>query len=251
MKIRQAHKNNGKPEFKAIILSFVIILSTTLLVGCANLNENDSTDITVDYNYTSSYTNESSNTDSSIVESQTSSESESENNKEGEYTDDELVEIALNLLKPENNVSAWIFEGESLEIIENKVLDNEDPNDYGIYALVGRFNTIQELIDEALEIVTIEYMETYFYDYFYTDRDNSVPYPLLKEVEGKLYINISPDGVASPLPDFDYGEVIIRPDDSTAILKMHHTNIDLYEKDFFEIQIIYENGAWKYNPLYN
>ena len=45
MKIKQARKNNGKPKFKAIILSFVLILSTTLLVGCANLNENDSTDI--------------------------------------------------------------------------------------------------------------------------------------------------------------------------------------------------------------
>ncbi|MEG2928019.1 MAG: hypothetical protein RR846_00595 [Oscillospiraceae bacterium] len=241
----------SKPSTKTLaLLIAVLLIFTFTLTGCNN----------------DTYISSSSKSTSTIID-ESSDNIENNNNsanpdnidisellKKENPTDKELEKIALELSKPKNNVQAWFLDGSCIDIVPTfvgspEILQNEDPNDQGIYVPVGRFNTMDELLYACFNLVTEASMKNYFYDFIYTDRENSVPYPAFKEVDGKLYYNTG-CGAGVPLFDYTSADVASRETETKVIMLLHFKDPSSNDDDSLEIKIQYENGSWKKDYLF-
>ena len=99
--------------------------------------------------------------------------------------------------------------------------------------------------------LSAEYVENYLLPLL-DGPDCLLDVPMLKDINGKLYIQTSPNGT-SIVPCFDYikGEIIERGD-TTAIVRLY-TDPDKYDPDryypeYYDYTMIYENNGWRYSP---
>ena len=210
------------------IICMIIIFSISLSVfsGC-NINNNKSINKNV-----------SSETDCSQITS-----------------DQELINIALNISKEENNYTYWLFspdkgvdDGNTIQKEITFTHNGEEFVSVCTYAMVKDFNSIDDFISHASEYLSTQYIENYLYMLIGIHSDNNISAPLLLESDGHLYKNTCPNGV-SPVPNlkYEYGEVTEKTE-STATVRLYvdpDSNIDICYIDY---PLILEDGIWKHNP---
>ena len=229
-----------------------ILLCILCLSACSSDEINNSVD---DSNINSSVISENSQSDKNTSTASISDEDSEQTN--GDYiSNDELVDIALNISKKENNFTYWLFsphdysKDEVVQVEFNYTLNGEKFSNFCEYAPVSEYSSISDFVDKACEYLSEEYMENYIYKYIGLHPTKSIPMPLLKDIDGVLYKQVSIDGV-SIIPNLDYtdGEVIEKTN-STAIVRLYvDSSVDNSYK-YTDFNLIFENGRWKHNPIY-
>ena len=173
-----------------------------------------------------------------------------------QVSDDELVNIAMDIAKEENNYVYWLFSSSNIDsddivTIETKyTLNGEEFSSFDDYAPVSEFDSIEDFIGTVSKYLSAEYVENYLYQFVGLHPTENIPIPLLKELDGKLYKLTSGGGV-SPIPNtkYEYGEVIEKTDVSATVRLYIDKSVDA-DIDFFDYPLIFESGVWKHNPTY-
>ena len=180
------------------------------------------------------------------------------NNSIKEISDEELVNLTLDVAQ-NHNYTLWLFTPDLRYYVDCEIITIEQNNTYNgktyttqcNYAPVWEFDNIQDFTDCAKKYLSAEYVENYLLPLL-DGPDCLLDVPMLKDINGKLYIQTSPNGT-SIVPCFDYikGEIIERGD-TTAIVRLY-TDPDKYDPDsyypeYYDYTMIYENNGWRYNP---
>ena len=173
-----------------------------------------------------------------------------------DISDDELVDIAMNISKKENNYTYWLFSFDDVDdsdIIKKEVIFTHNGEDFLSlydYALVTKFNSIEDFVNKASKCLSTEYIENYLYKLVGLHPTENIPAPILLEQNGKLYKRRDVDGI-SIIPNISYfgGEVIERTV-SSAIIRMYvDPSVDT-DIAFIDYPLLLEDDVWKYNPKY-
>ena len=173
-------------------------------------------------------------------------------------SDDNLINITKDIAE-NRNYTLWLLSPDLNYYTENEILpvqlsytfNGETYTSTYTYAPVWEFDNIQDFTDCAKKYLSAEYVENYLLPLL-DGPDCLLDVPMLKDINGKLYIQTSPNGT-SIVPCFDYikGEIIERGD-TTAIVRLY-TDPDKYDPDsyypeYYDYTMIYENNGWRYNP---
>lgn len=212
------------------IICMIIIFSISLSVfaGCS-INNNKSIN-----------TNVSSETDYSQITS-----------------DQELINIALNISKEENNYTYWLFSSpvilNSTDIIQVEytyTINDDTFSSFYEYVPVSEFDSVQDFINNASSCLSSEYIENYLYKYLGLHPSENVVAPILIDIDGVLYKQTCIDGI-SIVPNYKYtdGEVLEKTD-SFALVRLYTDSNNDYEISYTDFPLILENNVWKHNPHY-
>ena len=186
-----------------------------------------------------------------------STDSSTDNISMKPVSDDELINIAMEISKEENNYTSWLFSHDkgvdNSDIIQKEIIFTHNGEDFLSvydYALVTDFDSIEDFTDKASKYLSKEYVENYLYKLIGLHVAESIPAPLLLESDGHLYKITSADGV-SHLPNIKYesGEVIEKTDSSAIVRLYVDSSVDA-QISFFDYPLVLEDGVWKHNPEY-
>lgn len=180
----------------------------------------------------------------------------SEQNKEScDISDDELVDIAMDISKEENNYTYWLFsapvtEDES-DIIQEEysyTLNGEKFSEVREYVPVSEYESIRDFTEKASGYLSQRYIENYLYQYLGLHPTDNTPVLILKEIDGRLYKLTSVNGT-SIIPNMIYtsGEVIQR-DETQATVRLFADPDKGYDVSYFDYPLALEDGVWKHNP---
>jgi len=192
----------------------------------------------------------------SIVESNMHQQFE-EKELEQDISDNELINIAMDIAKEENNYTYWLFlqDGgvDNNEIIQKEIVfkhnGEEFPEVYN-YALVTDFNSMDDFVNQASKYLTAQYIENYLYKLIGMHPTESLPVPILLETDGNLYKITSINGVSSiPNLKYKYGEVVEKNDCSAIVRLYVDPSIDT-DTNFVDYPLLLEDNIWKHNPAY-
>lgn len=159
-----------------------------------------------------------------------------------EYSYDELVEIALNLLSYEDTPILWWLRGENLDI-------NEDDsgiagNDFEHFKPIMRFNSLYEMKTATEQVVSKRFAEEHLY--VVLDMNPRMFF----EYNGQLFFNVFSNG-GWIHPDVVYGSVISRDEYSIQIEIKFEWDPPLVMADMdrryevYIIKLVNEDGLWK------
>lgn len=172
-----------------------------------------------------------------------------------DISDDELINLAMDISKEENNYTYWLFsapvtEDES-DIIQEEysyTLNGENFSELRKYVPVSEYESIRDFTEKASEYLSRQYIENYLYPYLGMHPTDNIPVPLLREIDSRLYKLTSVNGT-SIIPNMIYtsGEVIQR-DETQATVRLFADPDKGYDVSYFDYPLILEDGVWKHNP---
>lgn len=175
-------------------------------------------------------------------------------NKES-VSDDELIDIAIELSKEENNYTYWLFSfDDSVEngvTIQREVIFTHNGEKFSSlyeYVLVKDFDSIDDFINKASKCLSTQYIENYLYRLVGLHPTENIPAPILLEQNGKLYKCRDIGGV-SIIPSTKYvsGEVLEKTESSAIVRLYVDPSVDT-DIVFIDYPLILEDGLWKHNP---
>ena len=172
-----------------------------------------------------------------------------------DISDNELIDLAIDISKEENNYTYWLFsapvtEDES-DIIQEEysyTLNGEKFSEVREYVPVSEYESIRDFIEKASGYLSQRYIENYLYQYLGLHPTDNTPVPILKEIDGRLYKLTSVNGT-SIIPNIIYtsGEVIQR-DETQATVRLFADPDKGYDVSYFDYPLALEDGVWKHNP---
>ena len=172
-------------------------------------------------------------------------------------TDEELIDIALNISKTENNYTYWLFShnndvnvSEIVQVETKYILNGEEFSTFENYAPVSEFESIEDFVNKASRYLSSDYIENYLYKYIGLHPTDNIPAPLLLDLDGRLYKNTTINGV-SIIPNIAYthGEVIEKAKYS-AVVRLYVDSDISTDISYVDFPLILEDDIWKYNPSY-
>ena len=172
-----------------------------------------------------------------------------------DISDNELIDLAIDISKEENNYTYWLFsapvtEDES-DIIQEEysyTLNGEKFSEVREYVPVSEYESIRDFTEKASGYLSQRYIENYLYQYLGLHSTDNTPVPILKEIDGRLYKLTSVNGT-SIIPNIIYtsGEVIQR-DETQATVRLFADPDKGYDVSYFDYPLVLEDGVWKHNP---
>ena len=172
-----------------------------------------------------------------------------------DISDNELIDLAIDISKEENNYTYWLFsapvtEDES-DIIQEEysyTLNGEKFSEVREYVPVSEYESIRDFTEKASGYLSRQYIENYLYQYLGLHPTDNTPVPILKEIDGRLYKLTSVNGT-SIIPNMIYtsGEVIQR-DETQATVRLFADPDKGYDVSYFDYPLVLEDGVWKHNP---
>lgn len=174
-----------------------------------------------------------------------------------DISDDELIDIAMDISKEENNYTYWLFsapvtEDES-DIIQEEysyTLNGEKFSEVREYVPVSEYESIRDFVRKASGCLSQQYIENYLYQYLGLHPTDNIPVPILKEIGGRLYKLTSANGV-SIIPNMVYtGGEVIQKDETQATVRLFADPDEGYDISYFDYLLVLEDGVWKHNPSF-
>ncbi len=170
-------------------------------------------------------------------------------------SDDELINIAIEISKEENNYTYWLFLSDkgvdNSDIIQKEIFFTHNGEDFTSvydYAFVTDFNSIDDFVSNASKYLSTQYIENYLYGLIGLHPTENIPAPILLEQNGKLYKCRDIGGVSN-IPNIKYssGEVIEKTE-SSAIVRLYVDSSINTDITFIDYPLLLEDNIWKHNP---